>query len=58
MVIDEFKHKLGCPQCVGVIDWSHIPIISPRDYPADYYNRKGFHSIILQGTVNHNWPLY
>ena len=53
VVIDGFKHKLGYPQCVGVIDGSHIPIISSRNYPADYYNRKGFHSIILQGTVNH-----
>ena len=31
----------------------HVPIVSPVEYPADYYNRKGFHSILMQGTVNH-----
>ena len=31
----------------------HIPIVSPVEFPADYYNRKGFHSILMQGTVNH-----
>ena len=45
--------KLGFPQCVGAIDG---PIISPQECPADYYNsnRKGWHSIILQGLVDHN----
>ena len=31
----------------------HVPIISPEEYPADYFNRKGWHSIVMQGTVNH-----
>ena len=52
-VVDGFKHKLGFPQCAGVVDGTHIPIISPEEYPADYYNRKGCHSILMQGTVNH-----
>lgn len=52
-VVDGFKHKYGFPQCVGAIDGSHIPILSPQEYTADYYNRKGWHSVILQGTVNH-----
>ena len=52
-VVDGFKHKYGFPQCVGAIDGSHIPIVSPQQYAADYYNRKGWHSIILQGTVDH-----
>ena len=52
-VVDGFKHKFGFPQCAGVVDGTHIPIVSPVEYPPDYYNRKGFHSIIMQGTVNH-----
>ena len=52
-VIDGFEHKWMFPQCVGAVDGTHIPIVSPRECPADYYNRKGWHSIILQGTVDH-----
>ena len=47
-IIDGFKDDLGFPQCAGAVDGSHIPIISPQECPADYYNRKGWHSIILQ----------
>ena len=52
-IIDGFNDDLGFPQCTGAVDGSHIPIISPKECPADYYNRKGWHSIILQGTVDH-----
>ena len=37
----------------GAVDGTHIPIVSPKECPADYYNRKGWHSIILQSTVDH-----
>ena len=52
-VVDGFKSKLGFPQCAGAVDGTHIPIMSPEDFPADYYNRKGWHSILMQGMVNH-----
>ena len=52
-VVDGFKHKYGFLQCVGAIDGSHIPILFPQEYAANYYNQKGWHSVILQGTVNH-----
>ena len=51
-VVDGFTNSLGFPQCAGVVDGTHIPIVSPVDYPADYFNRKGFHSIIMQGMVD------
>jgi hypothetical protein len=49
-----FEGFRGIPRIVGAIDGSHIPIIAPKRWPADYYNRKGFHSILLQGIVDHN----
>ena len=52
-VVDGFKTIHGFPQCAGAIDGTHIPIISPDDYPADYYNRKGWHSILMRGVVDH-----
>ena len=51
--VRHFRVDHGFPQCVGSVDGTHIPIVSPRECPADYYNRKGWHSIILQGTVDH-----
>ncbi len=47
-----FEQRWRVPQCVGVIDGSHIPIIAPTEYPRDFFNRKGWHSIILQAVVS------
>ena len=52
-VVEGFKYKWGFPQCARVVDGTHIPIISPHQCPADYFNRKGWHSVIMQGVVNH-----
>lgn len=52
-IINGFRHGLGFPQCAGAVDRSHIPIISPQECPADYYNWKGWRSIILLRTVDH-----
>jgi hypothetical protein len=35
------------------IDGSHIPIKAPYLFPVDYFNRKGFYSIVLQAVVDH-----
>ncbi|XP_077340586.1 uncharacterized protein LOC143984150 [Lithobates pipiens] len=51
-VADYFENRWGLPQCIGAIDGSHIPIIAPREYYTDYFNRKGWHAIILQGVVD------
>ncbi|XP_071345501.1 uncharacterized protein [Trachinotus anak] len=47
-----FNNRWRVPQCVGAIDGSHLPIIAPEEHPRDYYNRKGWHSIILQAVVD------
>ena len=52
-VIEGFANILGFPQCAGAVDGTHIPIVSPKKCPADYYNRKGWHSVLMQGLVNH-----
>ena len=51
-VMETFEQKWGFPQCAGAVDGSHIPIKAPVSFHADYYNRKGWHSIILQGVVD------
>jgi len=55
LVVDGFMSKWGVPQCVGAIDSTHIPIIAPKDSPLDYYNRKGYHSVVLQALVDHEY---
>ena len=54
-VIRKFEEKWGFPQCAGAVDGSHIPIKAPSEFHADYYNRKGWYSIILQGLVDSNY---
>ncbi|XP_071958337.1 uncharacterized protein [Antedon mediterranea] len=43
------------PQCAGAIDGTHVPILAPSKNPADYHNRKGWHSVIMQAVVDHNF---
>jgi hypothetical protein len=43
------ERSQGFPGVIGAIDGCHIPIKQPRHNAHDYYNRKQFHSIILQG---------
>ena len=50
-VVDGFEHRWGFPQTVGAIDGSHIHILKPKDSASDYYNRKGFYSVIMQAVV-------
>ena len=50
--MENFELILGFLQAVGAIDGTPIPIIRLQYSPADYYNRKGFYSIIMQGFVD------
>ena len=50
-IINGFQRKWNFPQCLGAIDGTHIPIKAPLIYHSDYYNRKIFHSVILQGSA-------
>ena len=54
-VLDGFLQIWGFPQCAGAIDGTHIPIVAPPQSSTDYYNRKGFYSIVLQAVVDHKY---
>ncbi len=47
-----FINRWRVLQYVGAIDGSHIPIIALEEYPRYYYNRKGWHSVVLQAVVD------
>lgn len=47
-----YKDKWQFPMCAGAIDGTDIPIIAPAVNHADYVNRKGYHSIVMQAVVD------
>ena len=49
-----FNERWGVPQCAGSIDGSHIPVSPPAMNHTDYYNRKGWYSMLVQAVVDHN----
>jgi hypothetical protein len=46
--------KYGLPNVIGAIDGSHIPIKKPEENGNDYYNRKKYHSLVLQAICTPN----
>ncbi|XP_052241890.1 putative nuclease HARBI1 [Dreissena polymorpha] len=44
----KFYSIAGFPNVIGVIDCTHVKVLAPREYEADYVNRKGYHSLDVQ----------
>ena len=51
-VMDDSEELYHFPQIVGAIDGSHIEIKAPPENREDYFNRKQFYSVVLQGIVD------
>lgn len=49
-----FSENNGIPGAIGAIDGSHIEIPKPEDNQDSYINRKGYHSLLIQGVVDNN----
>ena len=54
-IIEAYSEKWGFPMCCGAIDGTHIPIVAPTKNPADYVNRKKYHSIVMQAVVDSDY---
>ena len=54
-VLSGFEQRFGLPQCAGSIDGSHVPVTPPAMNHTDYYNRKGWYSMLVQAVVDHNY---
>ena len=54
-VLNGFERCHGFSQFVGAVDGTHIEILAPEDCTKDYYNRIGYHSIILQVFADHRY---
>ena len=51
-IMDGFLTRWQFPQCAGAVDGTHIPILAPSDKHTDYFNQKGFYSVVLQTFVD------
>lgn len=51
-IVEGFETFWGFPQATEAIDGSHIPIVHPDESVSDYYNRKGYYSVIMQAMVD------
>ena len=52
-IVKGFEDMWGFPQAAGAIDGSHIPIVRPEESASDYFNRKSYYSMIIQGLVDY-----
>lgn len=48
-----FYELAGFPCVLGCVDGSHIRITAPSENEPNYINRKGYHSINVQGICDH-----
>lgn len=51
-IADGFEKSWNFPNCIGAIYGKHINIKKPMKSGTDYYNYKGFFSIVLLGVVD------
>ena len=50
---NEFYLRGGFPCVIGCVDGTHVRLQAPSKHENNYVNRKGFHSINVQGVCNH-----
>ena len=51
-IAETFTHRWQLPHCLGAVDGKHIKILHPPHSGSEFYNYKGFYSIVLMAIVD------
>ena len=56
-IAEEFEQRWQYPMAIGCIDGSHFSIEPPKCQAQDYFNYKGWHSIIALAICDANYKV-